>query len=61
MSPAESPLVNPYATTPGSSTPGVGVSAEEGTSDLWSFFWLSVACTAILTVVGVLGWLLFRG
>ena len=52
--------VNPYATTPGSSTPGRGVSSEEGVSDLWSFFWLSIACTGILTVVGVAGWLLIH-
>jgi hypothetical protein len=58
MAPPASEVVNPYATTPGSSTPGVGVSAEEGVGDLWSFFWLSVVCTAILTVVAVAGWLL---
>ena len=57
MPPSESAVVNPYATTPGSSTPGVGVGAEEGHGDLWSFFWLSVVSTAILTVVAAVGWL----
>lgn len=47
---------NPYATTPGSSTPGVGISHEEGVRDLWAFFWLSVGCTAIITIVGLGAW-----
>lgn len=58
MPPPESALVNPYATTPGSSTPGVGVSPEEGTRDLWAFFWLSVVCTGILGIVALVGWFL---
>ncbi|HEV8050029.1 MAG TPA: hypothetical protein VGP88_05500 [Thermoplasmata archaeon] len=44
---------NPYATSPGSSTPGPHVSREEGVSDLWSFFWLSIVGTVILVVVGL--------
>jgi hypothetical protein len=58
MVPPESSVVNPYATTPGSSTPGVGVSAEEGSADLWTFFWLSAISSGILIVVAAVGWLL---
>lgn len=49
---------NPYATTPGSSTPGPGISAEEGATDLWSFFWLSAISSGVLIVVAAAGWLL---
>jgi hypothetical protein len=58
MAPSESAVVNPYATTPGSSTPGRGISPGEGRGDLWSFFWLSLASTAILTVVALAAWVL---
>ncbi|MCI4325477.1 MAG: hypothetical protein L3K00_06325 [Thermoplasmata archaeon] len=58
MAPAETTVVNPYTTTPGSSTPGVGVSPEEGSADLWTFFWLSAVSTAILIVVAAAGWLI---
>jgi hypothetical protein len=58
MPPSDSAVVNPYATSPGSSTPGAGVSAEEGSADLWTFFWLSALSSGILIVVAVVGWLL---
>ncbi|MCI4329692.1 MAG: hypothetical protein L3K01_08580 [Thermoplasmata archaeon] len=58
MAPPESTVVNPYATTPGSSTPGRGISPEEGSADLWTFFWLSAISTVILIVVAAAGWLL---
>jgi hypothetical protein len=58
MAPSESAVANPYATSPGSSTPGAGVSPEEGSADLWTFFWLSAISTAILIVVAAAGWLL---
>jgi hypothetical protein len=58
MGHAESAVVNPYATTPGSSTPGPGISAEEGSGDLWTFFWLSAISTVILIVVAAAGWVL---
>jgi hypothetical protein len=60
MPPSEEATVNPYATTPGSSTPGRGVSPEHGRGDLWSFFWLSLESTAILTVVALAAWLIVR-
>jgi hypothetical protein len=47
---------NPYAYSPGSSTPGAGVSASEGVGELWGFVWLSVASTVIITVVGLVAW-----
>jgi hypothetical protein len=57
MPPSEHEVVNLYATTPGSSTPGRGVSAEEGVADLWSFFWLSIVGTVILVGVGMAAFL----
>jgi hypothetical protein len=53
MSAGPPTVENPYATTPGSSTPGRGVSGKEGVADLWSFFWLSIAGTVILVGVGL--------
>ena len=47
---------NPYAYSPGSSTPGAGVSAAEGVGDLWGFVWLSVASTVIITLAGLVAW-----
>lgn len=48
----------PYATTPGSSTPPPGVGPGEGVRELWTFFWLALANTAIIAVAGVATWLL---
>lgn len=47
---------NPYAFSPGSSTPGAGVGAKEGVSELWAFFYLSLANTAIIAVAGIVAW-----
>jgi hypothetical protein len=46
----------PFTPTPGSSTPSPEVMPEEGRSDLWGFFWLSLANTAIIAVAGVATW-----
>lgn len=46
----------PYTPTPGSSTPSPEVTPEEGRRELWGFFWLSIANTAIITVAGVATW-----
>lgn len=46
----------PYTPSPGSSTPSPGVTPQEGTKDLWGFFWLSVANTAIIAVAGLAAW-----
>jgi hypothetical protein len=58
MTSSESVVTNPYATSPGSSSPGPSVTTEEGVSDLWAFTWFSVVCTGILAVVAVAGWLI---
>jgi len=55
--PHSEPVENPYATTPGSSTPGRGVSREEGVADLWSFFWLSIIGTVVIVGVGMAAFL----
>jgi hypothetical protein len=47
----------PYAPTPGSSTPGSGVTPTEGKSELWAFFWLTLANTVIIGVAGIAAWL----
>jgi hypothetical protein len=48
----------PYGGTPGSSTPSPHVTPEEGRHELWAFFWLALANTAIIGVAGVVTWLL---
>ena len=51
---------NPYTYSPGSSTPGAGVTPEEGQKDLWGYFWLSIVSTIIITVAGLAAWLAIR-
>lgn len=53
---APADVANPYAYSPGSSTPGASVSPAEGRADLWGFFWLSLVNTAIIAVVGIAVW-----
>jgi hypothetical protein len=60
MTETRAPSYNPYAYSPGSSTPGAEVTPEEGKRELWSFFWLALLNTAIIAVVGVATWFLFR-
>ena len=48
----------PYTSTPGSSTPPPEVGPKQGISELWTFFWLAIANTAIIAVAGVATWLL---
>jgi hypothetical protein len=47
----------PYTRTPGGATPAPETPPDEGRSELWTFFWLSLACTAIIAVVGLAVWL----
>jgi hypothetical protein len=47
----------PYTPTPGGSIPEAHVGPEEGKGDLWSFFWLTLANTAIIAVAGIAAWL----
>jgi hypothetical protein len=51
------PYRTPYTPTPGSSTTAPDVGPEEGTADLWGFFWLALLNTAIIVVVGMSAWL----
>jgi hypothetical protein len=56
MSETPSTWKTPYTPTPGSSTPGPEVTPSEGISELMGFFWLSLANTAIIVVVGMAVW-----
>jgi len=60
MSQAAGAWQTPYASSPGSSTPGPEVTPKDGVADLWAFFWLALANTAIIAVAGVATWLLVR-
>jgi hypothetical protein len=51
------PFRNPYTPYPGSSTPPAHVTPAEGKADLWAFFWLTLANTAIIGVAGIVAWL----
>jgi hypothetical protein len=42
------PFASPYATSPGGSIPPPETTPEEGTHDLWVFFWLALVNTAII-------------
>ena len=53
----EVPFRSPYTPTPGASLPGPQVTPEEGKRDLWAFFWLTIANTAIISVAGIAAWL----
>jgi hypothetical protein len=55
-----SPWRTPYTPTPGSSLPGPEVTPAEGKADLWGFFWLTLANTTIISVAGIVAWLLVR-
>ena len=60
MSASASPFRTPYTATPGSSTPGPEVGPAEGKRELWSFFWLALLNTAIITAAGLLAWWFVR-
>ncbi|MGA7922540.1 MAG: hypothetical protein WCA77_00995 [Thermoplasmata archaeon] len=57
MSTSDFRSASPYTPTPGSSTPPPTVKAEEGTRDLWTFFWLAIANSAIIIGAGLAAWL----
>jgi hypothetical protein len=46
----------PYTPYPGGSSPPAEVTPEEGTADLWAFFWLALLNTAIIVGVGLAAW-----
>ncbi len=56
----EASFSTPYTPTPGSSTPGPAVGPQEGTSELWGFFWLALLNTLVIAVAGVVTWLLIH-
>lgn len=47
---------SPYAASPGSSTPGADVTPEEGTAELWTFFWVAIVSIAIIAAGGLAAW-----
>jgi hypothetical protein len=57
MTESATPWRTPYSQTPGSSTTGPHVGPEEGKSELWGFFWLSLLNTAVIVLVGFSTWL----
>ena len=57
MTETAEPFRNPYAASPGSSTPGAEVTPSEGQGELWAFFWLTLANTTIISVAGIAAWL----
>jgi len=46
----------PYTPYPGGSSPPAEMTPEEGTTDLWAFFWLALLNTAIIVGVGLAAW-----
>jgi hypothetical protein len=58
MTPESGHVVNPYAGSPGGSSPGPGIDEKEGNEDLRSFAILALASTAIMAVVGITAWLI---
>jgi hypothetical protein len=50
----------PYTSTPGGSLPDPATPPAEGRHELWAFFWLSIANTAIIGVTGLVVWLLIH-
>ncbi|MCI4363406.1 MAG: hypothetical protein L3K13_03765 [Thermoplasmata archaeon] len=50
----------PYASSPGGSLPDPSTDPREGAHELWAFFWLSLANTAIIGVTGLVVWWLIH-
>ncbi len=51
------PYASPYTAYPGGG-PSHETKPEEGTKELWLFFWLGILNTVIIAVAGVATWLL---
>ncbi len=47
---------SPYTPYPGGSMPSGATTPKEGKADLWTFFWLSLANTAIIATAGIVTW-----
>jgi hypothetical protein len=56
MSETREPYRTPYTPYPGGSMPPAATSPAEGKADLWAFFWLTLANTAIIAVAGIVAW-----
>lgn len=50
----------PYTPYPGASTPPASTTPGEGVTDLWGFFWLSIASSLIIAVAGVATWVVIH-
>ncbi len=59
MSEPGAPFRSPYTPTAGSSTPGPEVGPEEGVSEMWTGFWVTITSVAIIAAFGIGAWLLF--
>jgi len=46
----------PYTPYPGGSQPPAEMGPEEGTRDLWTFFWLALINTTIIAAAGIATW-----
>ncbi len=59
MTPAgHAPFENPYTPYPGGGGPPHDTTPEEGTGELWTFFWVALLCTFIIAGAGVTTWFL---
>ena len=56
MTEAEGSYRTPYTSYPGGSMPPASTTPADGRSDLWTFFWLTLANTAIISTAGIVAW-----
>jgi hypothetical protein len=56
MAEQEAPFQTPYTPYPGGSQPAARVGPQEGKSELWGFFWLSILNTVIIATAGIVTW-----
>ncbi|HTT15249.1 MAG TPA: hypothetical protein VMG81_05690 [Thermoplasmata archaeon] len=56
MSDAAGGYRSPYTAYPGASMPPPSTTPEQGKADLWTFFWLAIANTAIIAAAGIGAW-----
>jgi hypothetical protein len=55
--PPDPPFKSPFTAYPGGG-PSVATGPEEGTKELWLFFWLAILNTVIIAAAGIGTWLL---
>ncbi len=56
MGEPEAPYETPYTRYPGGSMPPAATTPHEGKRELWGFFWLTLANTAIIATAGIVTW-----